>query len=614
MFFEKEITKEQIEYKSKIWYGNPENEIIEGTIKGFETKYYINKKPIEIYSYENLELIKQFIWDFNLENSYIKSNKLCCINMKNKFSINEFIQTINTYLNYIQIIKIFKSPKANIYYIYLEFLNIEYCNIFYNTYNYSKINPIEEEFLIFYEINEFIFDEIYSTKRKSSIGDKNEIDTNNSSNINKKIKLSECKTCTICLEDFKNEGQIFFLCGHNFHIKCAINIGEDICPLCRYYISPTNISNCERCLNEKDLWICLVCGVISCGEEGGCYNHRVDHYKNTGHIYAQGLGEKHKIIFDFTKNCPVNIWIQRSILNGIGSNYNNHNNDNNNNNNNDNNNNNNDNNNKNNNSNNKNDNNNNKNSNNNSNNDKSNNDETQINTHSTEINTNNEENINTNSNNNNNIHEQKEKNEENKENENNENNNDEDELFKDTKEKSDYIMSEYNSIISSQLENQRMFYLNKLRKIEEKYILEEKNLEIEILKAKEENKNLDKELEISENKKNISLKEVKEKNEILKKYTNELKEKEIKYESLKKQKENNDSIYNMKTKEIQDLIKKEEEEIKDLNLQLKDLNIHLKTLNSIKSNKENSSIKNASIGVLLDVEDPNNKHRYKNKK
>ena len=69
MFFEKEITKEQIEYKSKIWYGNPENEIIEGTIKGFETKYYINKKPIEIYSYENLELIKQFIWDFNLENS-----------------------------------------------------------------------------------------------------------------------------------------------------------------------------------------------------------------------------------------------------------------------------------------------------------------------------------------------------------------------------------------------------------------------------------------------------------------------------------------------------------------------------------------------------------------
>ena len=70
----------------------------------------------------------------------------------------------------------------------------------------------------------------------------------------------------------------------------------------------------------------------------------------------------------------------------------------------------------------------------------------------------------------------------------------------------------------------------------------------------------------------------------------------------------------METKEIQKLIKKEEEEIKDLNLQLKDLNIHLKTLNSIKSNKENSSIKNASIGVLLDVEDPNNKHRHKNKK
>ena len=121
----KKVVKTSIK---RFYSGNPENEIIEGTIKTSETRIVINDK-IDL-SYEQLELAKQYIWDFNLDNKYIKTKTLCCTNIKNKFSITEFMQAINTYLSYISIIRVFKSSIPNIYYIYLEFKNIEYCNIF----------------------------------------------------------------------------------------------------------------------------------------------------------------------------------------------------------------------------------------------------------------------------------------------------------------------------------------------------------------------------------------------------------------------------------------------------------------------------------------------------
>ena len=44
--YEEYLKYTQSEFESKIWYGNPENEIIEGTIKGIETNIHVynNKK------------------------------------------------------------------------------------------------------------------------------------------------------------------------------------------------------------------------------------------------------------------------------------------------------------------------------------------------------------------------------------------------------------------------------------------------------------------------------------------------------------------------------------------------------------------------------------------
>ena len=92
-------------------------------------------------------------------------------------------------------------------------------------------------------------------------------------------------------------------------MECFVGLGDNKCPICRYYLSPYNIVACEYCFQEKDLWICLVCGKIFCGEEGKYQNHRLQHYKELFHLYIQGIGKNNNIIYDFSKNSPVHIWI-----------------------------------------------------------------------------------------------------------------------------------------------------------------------------------------------------------------------------------------------------------------------------------------------------------------
>lgn len=99
-----------------------------------------------------LEALKQYIWDINGTNELVQSDELCCINTPNKISIHEYLSTISIYLSYIKTIKTLKSPMPNIYYIYMQMKNREYANIFFNTFSYSKINPIERDYFIFTEI------------------------------------------------------------------------------------------------------------------------------------------------------------------------------------------------------------------------------------------------------------------------------------------------------------------------------------------------------------------------------------------------------------------------------------------------------------------------------
>ena len=602
------IKREVKTSKLKFYYGNPENEIIEGTLKTLNTRILINDK-INL-SYEELELAKQYIWDFNLDNKYIKSKTLCCTNLKNKFSITEFIQAINTYLSYISIIRVFKSSLPNIYYIFIDFKNVEYSNIFYNTYQYSNINTIEDDYFIFDEVIEIQYDAFFSSKQKLSKDDSNILDLNlikNSSftqhekrtrkfsyeyDINN-IGVDDIRICTICLEEIgknhkksksKNDELIFVLCGHVFHLECFVGMDDNKCPICRYYLSPYNFVTCEYCFQEKDLWICLVCGKIFCGEEGKSQNHRLKHYQETFHLYTQGIGKDSNIIYDFSKNSPVHIWIQNTILSSINNN--------------------------------------------NVEEEKKEEDKkeedkkentlninTNLNLHKSDSNGSegNENIINTSSKKTNFKEKNKTNNKKNDKNAKGKSNEKEknkiiekglesediNEIFKSSKEKTEYIISEYNSIISSQLENQRYYFLNEFKRRENKYILEKQNLEDEIIKAEKELSKLEEDEKESEIKKKEIFEIVKKKNNYKQELENDLEKTEQDYKVLQKEKNIIDKNFMNKTESIDNQISKVDLEIKDLNQQLKELNIHINTLNSLNKSDPNG-IKNASVGMIFD--------------
>ena len=592
----KKITKNSVK---KFYSGNPENEIIEGTIKTLDTRILINDKMD--LSYEQLELAKQYIWDFNMDNKYIKSKTLCCTNIKNKFSITEFMQAINTYLSYISIIRVFKSSIPNLYYIYLDFKNVEYSNIFYNTYQYSNINTIEDDYLIFDEVIEIEHEngikntnsnsnkkeeEQISTKTKRLRKFSYEYDTNNHG-------IEDIRICTICLEDInkknnkklKNDGLIYVLCGHVFHIECFSGLDDNKCPICRYYLSPYNFVTCEYCFQENDLWLCLVCGKIFCGEEGKSQNHRLQHYKESLHLYTQALGKNRNIIYDFAKNSPVHIWIQNTILNELKNEENNINENN-----------------------------------------------VNINKKETKIENNSDSDLNLEKSSSNEIdsndkniictkskknkknskeeknHKKDEDNEEaNEKNEDNINN-----IFKSSKEKTEYIISEYNSIISSQLENQRYYFLNEFKRRENKYLFEKQMLEEEISKAEIELKNLEKEEEKSEFIKKSIFEEVKTRNNKKILLEKDLEKTEDEFKILKKEKNIIETNFMNKNESIDNQIEKVDDEIKELNQQLKELNIHINTLNRVqKSDPE--GIKNASLGMIIDFSKKNNTNNKKKK-
>ena len=591
---EDKIIKEVNTSIRKFYSGNPDNDIIEGTIKTLNTRILINDN--KNLSYEQLELAKQYIWEFNFNNKYIKSKTLCCSNIKNKFSIMEFMQAINTYLSYISIIRVFKSSIPNLYYIYLEFKNVEYCNVFYNTYQYSTINTIEDDYLIFDEVLSIDYEgnngntgsntekeeQISKNKKRRKFSD--EYDINNYTG-------DDIRICTICLEDLtkksnkklKNDGLIYVLCGHVFHIECFSGLDDNKCPICRYYLCPYNAVTYEYCFQENDLWLCLVCGKIFCGEEGKSQNHRLQHYKESFHLYTQALGKNSSIIYDFSKGAPVHIWIQNSIFNELNKEQEDKNNNN------------------------KNENN--INSSTNLNLEKSSSNEMEQNEVNI-INTKSKKNKKKRNSNSNKINESKKnkKDENDKKEENNINN-----IFKSSKEKTEYIISEYNSIISSQLENQRFYFLNEFKRRENKYLLEKKNLEIEISKAELELKNLEKEEEKSDSVKKSVFEEVKKRNNIKSELEKSLEKTEEEFKVLQKEKNIIESNFINKTESIDNQIEKVDEEIQELNQQLKELNIHINTLNRVqKSDPE--GIKNASLGMIIDFSKKGSNNNTKKKK
>ena len=105
--------------------------------------------------------------------------------------------------------------------------------------------------------------------------------------------VSEAHNCAVCLERLEMEplvgkglslgasaaaaatqhhgsGIITTVCNHTFHIDCLLQWQDSPCPVCRFDHSGLNeaLSQCHICGVTEHNYVCLICGVVSCGGGG----------------------------------------------------------------------------------------------------------------------------------------------------------------------------------------------------------------------------------------------------------------------------------------------------------------------------------------------------------
>jgi BRCA1-associated protein len=106
--------------------------------------------------------------------------------------------------------------------------------------------------------------------------------------------------CPVCLEpmDWKTTTNssvaiLTTVCNHSFHLQCLLQWQDSPCPVCRYDHSGLNeaLSQCHVCRTTQHNYVCLICGVVSCGV------HARDHYEDTLHAYALDTTTQH--VWDF---------------------------------------------------------------------------------------------------------------------------------------------------------------------------------------------------------------------------------------------------------------------------------------------------------------------------
>jgi len=90
--------------------------------------------------------------------------------------------------------------------------------------------------------------------------------------------------CAVCLEHmpFDESGEekrsyLTTVCNHTFHLDCIVRCQDSPCPVCRYDHSGLNeaLSQCSICGATDRNYVCLICGVVSCVGGHGTSTARV---------------------------------------------------------------------------------------------------------------------------------------------------------------------------------------------------------------------------------------------------------------------------------------------------------------------------------------------------
>lgn len=177
--------------------------------------------------------------------------------------------------------------------------------------------------------------------------------------------------------------------------------------------------------------------------------------------------------------------------------------------------------------------------------------------------------------------------------------------IKDPKEKVEFIVSEYNSIISSQLESQRLYYKDYKNKIEINFLEDNFKLDKELKLLEDQMNYLDNELLETNSKKSVIFEAVKLNEKDIKIKENEFDKTEKEYKTLL---ENRDKLNLSNFSNFSKISNELDKEINDLNNQIKDIKTHINAKNKL--NKQNISALEGSM-TIINMDNKNKRHGNK---
>ncbi|CAH8562589.1 unnamed protein product [Schistosoma bovis] len=221
-------------------------------------------------------------------NDMVTSTVLCFFSVPSHITVKDLLRFISPMRNVIVELKIVKDSTPNQYMALIKFRTPEDTGHFYDTYNGTSYNNLEQEacqlmYVSHVEITHPSTGVAFPTK-----------------------DLRELPSCPVCLERLDEPVQgilTTILCNHTFHDGCISQVEDTICPVCRYVQSPEMLSDsqCADCDIRENLWICLICGHVGCGRYG--QKHAQVHFEETGHTFALELGKT--LVWDYADDAYV---------------------------------------------------------------------------------------------------------------------------------------------------------------------------------------------------------------------------------------------------------------------------------------------------------------------
>ncbi|CAO3645087.1 unnamed protein product [Cunninghamella echinulata] len=233
-------------------------------------------------------------------------------------SIHDFLNYVAPADPFVSHYRVLREATPHSYMVIMTFRNEEAGQDYYKQYNNRKFSSMEDEVCQVVYLKSILI----KSKLISPLIFHSNYEDNN---------------CPVCLEhmDESITGLLTISCQHTFHAHCISKWGGESCPVCRYSqnrnqqdststqkqlepFSLDNISNsfqdgfsnqCQTCGIIDNLWICLVCGQISCGREN--QGHALEHYQSTSHLYALEIETQR--VWDYASDGYVHRLIQNVV-------------------------------------------------------------------------------------------------------------------------------------------------------------------------------------------------------------------------------------------------------------------------------------------------------------